>query len=235
MMTIAICEDEHYFLTELSKLVNQYLKDRQLQADIMTFEKGEELLAAKNKPDIILMDIKLPGQNGMQITQQLRKNGSEGQFIFITAYEEYVFKAFEVDAVHYILKPVQAPQLYSALDKAMKRRIHCSEKVLLINNGSTVSRIPIKDILYCEVFNHQVSIHTPAKEYSYSSTLDAIEKELDDRFFRCHRSFLVNMDFVMDKDAEAAFVAGGHKVLIARRKQQEFTRKLLESCRREKS
>ena len=89
----------------------------------------------------------------------------------------------------------------------------------------------MSEILYCEVFDHRIIIHTLDESFRLFDTLDALEQRLDARFFRCHRSYLVNMDAVINKSDGYALVTGGHQVLIARRKQQEFTRRLLNACR----
>lgn len=233
MITIAICEDEAYFLDSISELLNQYLRDKEIGAYVKKYDNGEDFMISGQDTDIILMDIRLTGLDGMDIMGQLRNNGKSGQVIFITAYREYVFQAFEVDAVNYLLKPIEPAGFFAAMDKAVERIRHNCRHVLLLSNGSGLLKIQTKDIRYCEVFDHQVLIHTASGEYSYPGTLDSLEKELDDDFFRCHRSYIVNMGYVVSMAPDAAYIAGGDKVLISRRKQKEFGHRLLELCRRE--
>lgn len=233
MLTIAICEDEPYFSAYLQEMLQQYLSSRHLSAEATAFPDGETLLHSGIKPDILLMDIRLPGKNGMEITAKLRRHSAYCQVIFITSYKEYAFQAFDLDAVHYLLKPVSSTKLYAAMDKAVKQAMQSEEKTVLLPNGETLSKIRLRDILYCEVFDHRLVIHTLAGDLGFSGTLDALAENLDGRFFRCHRSYLVNMDFVTEKTNGAARMAGGGRVLVARRKQQEFTRRLLRSCREE--
>ncbi len=232
MITVSICEDETYFMSELRKLLNEYCSLREIQTSILTFSNGEELLASNRVSDIILMDIKLPGDNGMKTVQRLRDIGNHSQVIFVTSFQQYVFRAFDVDAVHYILKPISAGKLFPAMDKAIKRISLNSGKTFLITNGTAASRIPLGDIIYCEALNHQITIHTLAERFQFFGTLDSVQEKLDDRFFRCHRSYIANMEHVTDKQPGIAVMAGGGRVLIARRKQSEFTRKLLEICRK---
>ena len=232
MITVSICEDEACFITELSKLMSKYCSSKEIHVSISIFSDGEKLLASSQMPDIILMDIKLPGSNGMEIVQRLRELGSESQVIFITAFQKYVFQAFDLDAVHYILKPVSEEKLFSALDKAIKRIASNNGKTLLITNGTAASRVPFKDILYCEAMNHQITVHTLTEQIQFFGALDAVQEKLDDRFFRCHRSYIVNIDHVVDKQPGSAIMEGGDHVLIARRKQREFTQRLLEVCRK---
>ena len=231
-MTVVICEDEPHFASHLRDLVRQYVQQKDWDAAILLYASGEEFLCSGITPDMILMDIKLPGQNGMDIMKRLRESGCSSQVIFITAYPEYVFQAFDLDAIHYLEKPLDQQKLFSAMDKAWKRAVSDIGKTILLTNRAIVSRVRIKDIVYCEVFNHQTIIHTMTGQYNYSGTLDSLEQELDDHFFRCHRSYLVNLGYIVDKEPGIAVLAEGSKVFISRRKQQEFTVRLLASCRR---
>lgn len=233
MITIAICEDETFFVSELSKLVREYSSAKSIGLSVLTFSDGEQLLASHQRPDVILMDIKLPGQNGMEIIRQLRDQGCSSQVIFITAYQQYVFQAFDLDAIHYILKPVTAERLFPVLDKAVKRAAAQAEKTILLTKGAVSAKIPVGEILYCEALDHQITVHTTADRFQFFGTLDAMQEKLDDRFFRCHRSYLVNMGCVIGRKPGLAVMAGGDEILVARRKQQEFTQRLLDTCREE--
>lgn len=233
MITISICEDESNFTAELSKLLDKYCNVRGIHVFISTFSDGNELLASRQMSDVILMDIKFPKSNGMEIVRQLRNLGNDSPVIFITAFQKYVFQAFDLDAVHYILKPISEEKLFSAMDKAIKRITFNNGKTLFITNGAAAYRAPFKDILYCEAMNHQITVHTLTEKIQFPGTLDAVQKKLDERFFRCHRSYIVNMERVINKQTGSAIIEGGDYVLISRRKQHEFTQRLLEVYRKE--
>ena len=171
----------------------------------------------------------LPGINGLEVAKKLFQKSC---IIFITFYEEYALDAFEVDAIHYLIKPVTEERLYLALDRAIGRLEQIDHKTLTLVKGGKTQILQIQDILYCEVFNHQIIIHTLQNTYNYSGTLDMLEKELDGRFFRCHRSFIINMDFVVGKEEGVAIISNGDKILISRRKQSEFMQKLLKIFKR---
>lgn len=230
MFLIAICEDETYLLEELRKKAETYLKTRHYPAQIRTFTSGEDLLKEQRPFDLILLDLMLPGINGLETAKRL---SSKSRIIFITSYREYAVDAFEVEAVHYLLKPVTDERLYQAMDRALNRSKQEDDRTLaLIKSGST-HILPIRDILYCEVFDHRVCIHTAQGNYEYSGTLDMLEGKLDGRFFRCHRSYLINMSHVVGQEKGTALVSNGNRVLISRRKQAEFMQRLLHNLKNE--
>ena len=230
MFLIAICEDETYLLEELRKKAETYLKTRHYPAEIRTFTSGEDLLKEQRPFDLILLDLMLPGINGLETAKRL---SSKSRIIFITSYREYAVDAFEVEAVHYLLKPVTDERLYQAMDRALNRSKQEDDRTLaLIKSGST-HILPIRDILYCEVFDHRVCIHTAQGNYEYSGTLDMLEGKLDGRFFRCHRSYLINMSHVVGQEKGTALVSNGNRVLISRRKQAEFMQRLLHNLKNE--
>ncbi len=232
MLTIGICEDDPWSAARLREETEIFLAERQIQAAVFVYSSGEELLAA-GAGDVLLMDIKLPGKNGMAVVRRLRAEGRSCQIIFITSYENYVFQAFDVEAVHYLLKPVDTGKLRSVLERALRRAAaEREDKVLMVAAGDGVARVRFRDIVYCEVLDHRLSIYTVTETYAAGGTLDSLERELDSRFFRCHRSYLVNMDFVVGRKDGCAVMAGGRQALVSRRRQQEFARRLLESCRR---
>ena len=233
MLSIAICEDENYFSDHIRKLLDRYLKQKNMAASVRSYVRGEELLDADENPDIILMDIELPGINGMDIIGRLRKKGCSCQVIFITAYEKYVFQAFDVDAVHYLLKPVEEERFFSAMEKAVGRADLQGDRAILLMKQDLSTKVFIRDILYCEVFDHKIFIETICGRFSYIGTLGSLERQLSGDFFRCHRSYIVNMGHVMDWDGEVATMAGNGRIFVSRRKKPEFERRLLEVCRRE--
>ena len=230
MITAAICEDETYFAAKLQRLAAGYFETRKLEADLVVFSSGETLLQSGRAWDLVLMDIKLPGRDGMDTAAQLKAQANGSQIIFLTAYPQYVFHAFDLEAVHYLLKPVQPDRLYAALDRAVTRIWREDRQALLLSAQDSTIQVPVKEILYCEAMGHQITVHTFFKRCRFSGTLEDLHRRLDGDFFRCHKSYLVNLRAVTGREAGAVTVANGDKVLIARRKQRELTRRLLEVC-----
>ena len=172
----------------------------------------------------------LPGLSGIEVAKQLYHKCC---IIFITFYEKYALDAFDVDAVHYLIKPVSDERLYLALDRAIGRLEQIDHKMLTLVKAGKTRIIDIHDILYCEVFNHQVIIHTMQDNYDYSGSLDMLENELDGGFFRCHRSYIINMRCVIGREEGVAIISSGDRILVSRRKQTEFMQKLLKFLKKE--
>ena len=224
MMVVAICEDEGYILAELREKVEKYMNSKSLPVSIKTFTSGEELLKEKKKFDIVLLDLMLPGIHGLEVARQI---SGRSRVIFITSYREHAVEAFDVNAVHYLVKPVTEERLFRALGRAVNQTEKVDNQALtIIKNGKT-QVIFIRDIFYCEVFNHQVQIHTVHGTYDYLGTLDTLENMLDERFFRCHRSYIVNMSCVVGQEKGVANLTNGERIFISRRKQTEFMQRLL--------
>lgn len=233
MITFAICDDEAYMSKHLKLLVDSYTADRGLEARVVEFSSGEALLSAACPPDVILLDMKLPGKNGIAVMEQLRREQKKCVVIFISSFKEYALQAFEVSAVHYLLKPVSDEKLFQALDRAVNGLPQSDRMTVTINRASGTQVIFIRDILYCEVIDHKVYIYTSEKHYEYFGTLEALCEKLDERFFRCHKSYIVNLACVISREQDMVTVTGGKKVLVSRRKQQEFTQRLLSMLRKE--
>lgn len=230
MIAIAICEDERHILEELYRKVKKYINIKLLTANIKTFVSGEELLAEKTDFDIVLLDLILPGIHGLEVA---RKISRRSRIIFITSYRDYAVEAFDVRAVHYLMKPVTEERLFLALDRALNQTEQVDKRTLTLVKGGKTQIIFIHDILYCEVFDHRVQIHTVERTYDYSGTLDMLEAKLDERFFRCHRSFVVNMSCVAGQEKGIAILTNEERIFISRRKQAEFMRKLLDFMKSE--
>lgn len=230
MIIVAICEDERYILEELRRKVEKYINRKSLDASIKTFMSGEELLKAKKKFDIILLDLMLPGIDGLEVARQI---SCRSRIIFVTSYREYAVEAFDANAVHYLVKPVTEERLFSALDRAVNQTEQMDNQSLTLMKSGKTQVIFIRDILYCEVFNHQVRIHTVHGTYDYFGTLDMLETKLDERFFRCHRSFVVNMSCVAGQEKGVAILTNGEKIFISRRKQTDFIQRLLNFLKNE--
>ena len=181
----------------------------------------EALNFCKNQsPDIIFLDIQMPGLSGLEVAYQLRK--SNALIVFSTAYDQYAIQAFEVEALDYLIKPFTDKRFNEVLTRAKKmielnQRKQFSDRVermyqnysqgsapslteLIIPNRGLEDRIPIDDILYFESSSVYVIIHTKRKQHIYRSAMELLSKQLPQQFVRIHRSFIINMNHVQSSN-----------------------------------
>ena len=146
--------------------------------------------------------------------------------IFITFLKEYVLYAFEVEALDYIYKPIEQKRLENALKRAIKH-YQKENKGILIQNKNCYQTIKLEEIYYCEVMNRKLYLHLQHDVIEYYGKLQEIQKQLDKRFLKCHRSYIVNMDYIKKYESPIITMQNGEKVPVSRLQQKEFIEKML--------
>ncbi len=187
-------------------------------------------------PDLLFLDIQMPKLNGFEVLDLIEKNLA---VIFVTAYDEYALKAFEVHAVDYLLKPFGKDRFAEALFRAGERigrketpdlsRLAADARPttrpldrLLIREGSRVHVIPVEKIDYIEAKDDYFSVRTEGRKILKQGTLSALEEDLDPKhFLRIHRSFILNIDRLSKiepyaKDSRVAILSDGTRLLVSR-------------------
>ena len=216
-MQIAICDDEVSMVQILEEKIKKLLPD----AVIEKYLSGDELIASGSKPDILFLDIQMPGMDGMETAKMLRQDNEDMILIFVTAAEEYVFQAFDVGAFHYLVKPFSDEKLKEVVTKAVhniKRssRLEKDEKYIMVQTAGSHIKIFLRDIVYAEVYNRKVIIHTRSTDIEYYGKLQELSDMAGTDFFRTHRAYLVHFKYVEKYDATNAIaqmlVANGHKL-----------------------
>ena len=225
-MKIGICDDE--------KDIRELLWDRSRNlfpnADILIYTSGEELFKGE-LPDILLLDIQMQGKSGIETAKELRQIDRQLIIIFVTAMEDYVFQAFDVEAFHYLVKPFTNKKFSEVLRKAAKRfedrnkpeSANEKRENLFITRGGTHITVALEDIVYAEVFDRKVIIHTMDSDIEYYGKMKDLEKKAGDGFFRPHRAYLVNFNFIRKYDATTIYLEKG-QVLMAKQNYQEFVK-----------
>lgn len=216
-MQIAICDDEVSMVQILEEKIKKLLPD----AVIDKYLSGDELIASGSKPDILFLDIQMLGMDGMETAKMLRQDNEDMILIFVTAAEEYVFQAFDVGAFHYLVKPFSDEKLKEVVTKAVhniKRssRLEKDEKYIMVQAAGSHIKIFLRDIVYAEVYNRKVIIHTRSTDIEYYGKLQELSDMAGTDFFRTHRAYLVHFKYVEKYDATNAIaqmlVANGHKL-----------------------
>lgn len=228
-LRVAICDDEK----PIRDMLEEKVKEMFPSAVTKTFSSGKELLKSKTEADILFLDIQMPGMDGMEAAKLLRREHADTLILFVTAAPEYVFDAFDVGAFHYLVKPLSDEKFCEVFGKAVwevkNRKSKAGkedEEYMMIQSGGVHTKILLKDIIYAEVFNRKVIIHTVNGDTEYYGKLTDLEKKAGEDFFRTHRSYLIHFKFVQKYDAETIVMQKG-TALIAKQNYPEFVRQYL--------
>ncbi len=228
MVHIAIVEDEKKFVKQLESYIVQYKKERNKDIKVSVFSDGEDIIENyRCQYDIILMDIQMQFMDGMTAAEKIRELDSEVVIMFITNMTQYAVRGYEVDALDYVVKPVEYFAFSQKLDKAIERIKKQTEEYLIIPTDAGVHKLALSDIYYIESQGHNAIYHTKKGDFSSRASL----KDLENRvviygFFRCGKGFLVNLrkvDAVNGNDC----VINGEKIPISRIKRKDFMEQLI--------
>ena len=223
MIRIAIVEDERRERAHLRDCLAYMAEKEQLEFDIVEFGSGEEFLGGYQPVyDIVLMDIELPGINGMETAKALRRLDSFVLLVFVTNMVQYAVSGYEVDALNYILKPVNRFDFALKMNKAISRTAKRTEKSVQMRAGKDLYMLPVAAIRYLEVDGHYIVYHTTEGDYSEYITRKEAEKKLNKPYFvRCNRCYLVNLKYVSAVRDDVVQV-GRDELLISRPQKKAF-------------
>lgn len=190
----AVCDDSAADRQYLSDLVRQWARSAGHTVTIAEFPSAESFLfhyAEEKDYDILLLDIEMGNMDGITMARRLRRENDTVQIVFITGYSDYIAEGYEVDALHYLMKPTGRDKLFSVLDRAAEK-LKKNEKVLTLETGGETIRIPVYQIRYADVQGNYVTIHASV-DVTVRMTLRELASELDDRFYRAGRSLIINL------------------------------------------
>lgn len=220
-------------------MVLEYLKEHPDFEVLAECNDGFEGVKAiqQFQPDLVFLDIQMPKLTGFEMLELL---DTQPHIIFTTAFDEYALKAFEKNAVDYLLKPIRPDRFLKAIDKfkasfnsqqapkidSAKLQESMEEDTslerIVVKTGNQIKIIPVQQINYLEAYDDYVKIHTPDGMFLKNKTMSSFEKQLDGKqYVRVHRSFIVKVDQLqkiepMEKDSYIATLLTGEKVNISK-------------------
>ena len=219
---IVICDDDKAMQEVLRQKIESMCSDAQEACSIVCCDSGEEVLREELMPDILFLDIQMPEKSGMEIAEELRRKRCKTILIFVTALSEYVYDAFDVGAFHYLVKPFSDEKLRDVLGKALRQyeeqcgldgsaveqygfegiaagqsgRQAEEPRVILVKRGGVSTKVCLDNIIYAEVFNRKIMLHTTQGDIEYYGKLTDLSEQVGDDFYRTHRAYLVNLKYV---------------------------------------
>jgi DNA-binding LytR/AlgR family response regulator len=216
-MKIAICDDNKLELGQVESIEQDFISDKQPlhSISIHTFSNGNDLFLFTQKFgafDVVILDIIMPGLNGIDLAAKLRAHNDNCRIIFLTSSPEFAVDSYKVKAYYYLLKNSAATELHALLNRVLDEITEENTSSVVIKEKGKWTRVSFGSIKYVESINHTVQFHLHKKEsiLSFGSLNEYHELLLSDkRFVKCHKSYIVNMqhvasitsrDFVLGED-----------------------------------
>ncbi|MBO1306891.1 response regulator transcription factor [Enterococcus sp. 669A] len=226
-MNVIICDDDQFFCQQLEDYVDAAFADFGQSYNCDVYYSGEELLAARKALEepiqVYLLDIELPGIDGLSLAAEIRREDSQALIIFVTSHEEEMPRAFDVAAFHFIIKPLQPEKVLEVLKRAKEHFIRSKRTFQFIIRKRRYTLFAA-EIAYFISQGRKVSIHTTSgKVYEYYGTLDEAEEQLGmSTFLRIHKSYLVNVDYFLRVESKKVIMQDGELLPISKRYHSAF-------------
>lgn len=234
-MQIAICDDEAYMTDLLADTAAEYFARRNIRISVSRFSNGADLLASDINFHIIFLDVRMKRPDGFETAQRLRQRGFERFLIFITVMREEVFRAFEVNAFDYLIKPLQQEDFNRTMDRLLQSIRQQNISCLLIKTGERQTLISFDDIVYCEIINRKIYLHLRnSSVVDYYDKISELVKKLDRRFFQCHRSYLINLQYLKSFRPGEVCLTNGESVPVSRLRSSELSAAVLQHMKKQR-
>lgn len=224
-MRVALCDDSREQLEQIQKIILDW-DNRPADLTIHCFDNGDSLLQAHRITpfDIIFLDVIMPVMGGMETAKELRQTDKTVKLVFLTTTPDFAVEAFAVKASNYLLKPLKAQKLHQCLDD-FSAEFQASARRITIKSAYSMHRIPVADIEYIESQNKKIlfvlsggqTILSSEPLYTYEEKLT-----LEEGFFKCSRSFIVNIHKIDTFTVKEIRMQSGARIPISRSNHREF-------------
>lgn len=220
MLRIAVCDDDLQELSRISRLLKEYQEEKDTALHLDTYSGAIELLETMKSGDydILLLDVLMPGINGMQTAHEIRGFDRDIKIIFLTSSPEFAVESYAVDAYYYLLKPATQVRLFPILDKLLSEASR-SQEALSIKLSSGMIRILFNRLEYLEIMSKKLYFHlVDGSVKEVYGSLSEYEKTLLDRkeFIKTHRSYIVNMEWIQTMTPGMLTTSSGKSLPISR-------------------
>ena len=205
-------------------MINDIFRSNNTQVLIREYGSGEDILLSEDIFNLYILDIKMDKLTGIDVAKQIRKTNRTAGIVFITALKDYVFDAFDVNAFHYLLKPVDKEKLTEVLTSFLSIRAD-EERFIIAKTLNQAHKIYLKDILYLEAQLRKIKIHTNHSVIEYYCKFSDIAHETEGHgFFRCHKSYIVNLRYVSSYTNSLITLKNNENIYLSKYKYAEFSK-----------
>ena len=228
-LNIAICDDEQNQIEYITSLVLSWSAEKGHDCDIHAFTSAEAFLFHYEDDkayDILLLDVEMKSMTGIELAKRIRKDNNRAEIVFITSHFEFIGEGYEVDALHYLIKPISTDKLAQVLTKATEKLSVEPPSVIITCEGETI-KLYEADIRYIESFLHYIVIHTKENEYKIKESISVFENRLSDDFYRIHRSYLVSLKHIT-RISRTSVNIGHTELPLSRGKYDDIIRSFIE-------
>jgi len=230
LLRIAVIEDEPFFQNELKKLLFGWEAKTGNHLNIMTYSSAAGFFMVWPEHiqfDGIFLDILMPNEDGMEVACMIRRQNQDVPLVFVTGLADRVFQGYDVQALHYLIKPPKEKDIDKCMNKilflARKKGVDC----YTIRYDNSWLRIPFQEIIYLESYGHYIDIHTIDKVYRIRKSIVEICDELPSQFIRCFRSCIVNICHVVMIKPKEILLSNNEFVPLSSTYAEEINRQFI--------
>lgn len=195
-MNIAVCEDRKEEADWLCDMIRRWSIQNKIDAEITSYGDAASFSFAleDHSFDALFLDIKMPGEDGVTLAKRLRQQAYDMSIVFVTGEKEYIMEGYEVEAIHYLLKPIDRQKIYHCLDRIYEKCQQQEPFLLLQTEDNTTTKLLQREIYMIEVFSHKLEYTTTRGNFQTLSSMKKIQSKLiPDWFVTCHRGILINL------------------------------------------
>lgn len=239
-MKLAIIEDEQTHRELLSNYLQEWGTERSVSLCGRGFPNAESFLFVWEEErdfDVLFVDIQMKEMNGMEMARKIRQQDPDIAIVFTTGIADYMEEGYEVEALHYLLKPLSRKKLFQCMDKVLKRSSR--EEFILIQAGEELQKLAVERVMYVEARGHGCVVEYVPRageivQIEASESISELEKKLEKYgFVKCHRSYLCRIGSIQRIDRTELVLDDGSRIPVSRRLYSQVNRAFIQYFRRE--
>ena len=226
-----ICDDDPASLEQMNGYLRKLCRQYGAEVNSIFCTDGDMLLNRyQEKTDLLFLDVEMPLLDGIRAAEQIREKDEKVIIVFMSRFEKYAVKGYYAGAWRYLLKPVSWEDFSREMEKPVQKLLKEKDRILSVKNDRGMYAIPVDNIYYLEVNTKKnVDIHLEEEVIEAYKTLASIEIQLpEENFFRCHNSFLVNLDHIAKAENGFIYLRNGERAELSRRRRKEFLEKYMD-------